>query len=414
MLKEGETMITERNAFYKALYDKHGANHYSKFDIASDRGRGALLWDADGKRYIDMLSCYSAVSQGHCNPNITRVAAAQDKKLGICSGAVYNTTVGLFLQKVCEVSGMEAALMKNGGVEGVETAIKAMRAWGYKQKGIDKYLAEIIVAENNFHGRTTTVISASSCELSKDCFGPFTPGFRLVKYNDVSELEKAVNGNTAGILLEPIQGEGGIIVPDDDYLPKVREVCTKNNVLLCLDEIQTGLGRTGKMFCFEHYQVRPDIVVMGKTLGGGVHPIAGIATSRHIMDTAFVPGNDGSTNGESAKAGAVGLAAIEELLRKRRDGMNLVERAEYMGNYFMDKLGSINHPLIKEVRGKGLLIGLEFREPIAHDFALALLDEGVFAKDTHGTTIRFAPPLMIPKYLVDEALRKIKKAVKKF
>lgn len=361
-----------------------------------------------------MLSCYSAASQGHCNPNITRVAAAQDKKLGIPSGAAYNTTIGLFLQKVCEISGMEAALMKNGGVEGVETAIKAMRAWGYKQKGIEKYLAEIIVAENNFHGRTTTVISASSCELSKDCFGPFTPGFRLVKYNDVSGLEKAVNGNTAGILLEPIQGEGGIIVPDDDYLPKVREICTKNNVLLCLDEIQTGLGRTGRMFCFEHYQVRPDIVVMGKALGGGVHPIAGIATSRHIMDTAFVPGNDGSTNGESAKAGAVGLAAIEELLRKRKDGMNLVERAEYMGNYFMDKLSSINHPIIKEVRGKGLLIGLEFYQPIAHDFALVLLDEGVFAKDTHGTTIRFAPPLMLPKYLVDEALRKIKKAVKKF
>ncbi len=405
-------MNINSNQSYINLYNEYGAKHYSKFPVAVNRAKGAEIWDADGKRYIDMLSCYSAASQGHCNPRLVRALTNQAKKCDAVSGAVYSTTIGKCLQKVCEVTGMEAALLKNGGVEGVELSIKAMRAHGYKKRGIPKDYAEIIVAENNFHGRTITVIGFSSSGLCKEGFGPFTPGFVPVKYNDISELEKAIDDYTAGILLEPIQGEGGIIVPSDDYFPKVRELCAKNGLLLCLDEIQTGLGRTGKMFCYEHYGIRPDIVIVGKALGGGVRPISGIATSREIMDNAFVPGNDGSTYAEDPITGAVGLAAIEELLRVRAsEGMNLVERAAVMGNYLMNNLKAITHPLIKEVRGKGLLIGVEFKEPIAHKVALDLLQEGVFAKDTHETTIRFAPPLMIPKKLVDEAVGKFYKVL---
>ncbi len=402
------TANTNSNQFYMDLYDRFGAHHYSKFPFAVDRAKGAEFWDADGKRYIDMLSCYSATSQGHCNPRIVRALNSQAKKCDAVSGAVYNTTVGKCLRKVCEITGMDAALLKNGGVEGVELSIKAMRAYGYRKKNIPKNSAEIIVAENNFHGRTITVISFSSSELSKESFGPYTPGFVLIKYNELSDLEKAVNENTAGILLEPIQGEGGVIVPSDDYFPKIRELCDKHKVLLCLDEIQTGLGRTGKMFCYEHYGIWPDIVIIGKALGGGVRPISGIATSREIMDTAFRPGNDGSTYAEGPITGAVGLAAIEELLRIRsREGINLVQRAEVIGAYLMDELKALEHPLIKEVRGKGLLVGVEFKEPIAHQVALGLLREGVFAKDTHETTLRFAPPLMIPKKLVNEAVGKL-------
>lgn len=391
------------------LYSRYGANHYAKFPIAVERAKGAEFWDADGKRYIDMLSCYSAASQGHCNRRIVKALTKQAKQCDAVSGGIYNSTIGKCLQKVCEITGMDAALLKNGGVEGVELSIKAMRANGYTKKKIPKHLAEIIVAENNFHGRTTTVISFSSSELSKEGFGPYTPGFVAVKYNDFSELEKAVNEHTAGILLEPIQGEGGIIVPNDDYFPKVRELCNKKGILLCLDEIQTGLGRTGKMFCYEHYGIRPDLVVIGKALGGGVRPISGMATSFEIMENTFKPGNEGSTYAEDPITGAVGLAAIEELLRVRRtEGINLVNRAAIMGDYLMSQLRLIKHPLIKEVRGKGLLVGVEFKEPIARQVALGLLKEGVFAKDTHETTLRFVPPLMIPKKLVDKSVRKLR------
>lgn len=397
------------------LYDRFGANHYSKFKFAVDWAKGAEFWDADGKRYIDMLSCYSAVSQGHCNPRIVRALSEQARKCDAVSGAVYNSTIGKCLQKVSEITGMNQVLLKNGGVEGVELSIKAMRAYGYTKKKIPTNAAEIIVAENNFHGRTTTVISFSSSERSKKGFGPYMPGFVVVKYNDFSELEKAVNEHTAGILLEPIQGEGGIIIPSDDYFPKVRELCDKQGILLCLDEIQTGMGRTGKMFCFEHYGIRPDILIIGKALGGGVRPISGIATSMDIMDTAFKPGNEGSTYAEDPITGAVGLAAIEELLRIRpKEGINLVQRAEKMGKYLMDELKALEHPLIKEVRGKGLLVGVEFKEPIAHQVALGLLEAGVFAKDTHKTTLRFAPPLMIPKKLVNEAVGKLEIVLAEF
>lgn len=406
---------TKNNRFYVDLYGRYGAKHYAKFPIAIERAKGAEFWDADGKRYIDMLSCYSATSQGHCNPRIVHALISQARKCDAVSGAVYNTAIGKCLQKVVEITGMEVAMLKNGGVEGVELSIKAMRANSYKKRGIPKNYAEIIVAENNFHGRTTTVISFSSSKLSKEGFGPYTPGFVPVKYNDISELEKVIDDYTAGMLLEPIQGEGGVIVPNDDYFPKVRELCDKYGILLCLDEIQTGMGRTGKMFCYEHYGIRPDIVIIGKALGGGVRPISGIATSLEIMNNAFRPGNEGSTYAEDAISGAVGLAAIEELLRVRaREGMNLVERAAVMGDYLMNQLRGINHPLIKEVRGKGLLIGVEFKEPIAHKIALDLLQEGVFAKDTHETTLRFAPPLMIPIKLVDEALSKLEKVLKKY
>ncbi|MEK6969914.1 MAG: ornithine--oxo-acid transaminase [Nanoarchaeota archaeon] len=397
------------------LYDRFGANHYSKFKFAVERAKGAEFWDADGKRYIDMLSCYSAVSQGHCNPRIVRALSEQARKCDAVSGAVYNSTIGKCLQKVSEITGMNQVLLKNGGVEGVELSIKAMRAYGYTKKKIPLNAAEIIVAENNFHGRTTTVISFSSSERSKKGFGPYMPGFVSVKYNDFSELEKAVNEHTAGILLEPIQGEGGIIIPSDDYFPKVRELCDKQGILLCLDEIQTGMGRTGKMFCFEHYGIRPDIIIIGKALGGGVRPISGIATSMDIMDTAFKPGNEGSTYAEDPITGAVGLAAIEELLRIRpKEGINLVQRAEKMGNYLINQLKALDHSMIKEVRGKGLLVGIEFYEPIAHQVALGLLREGVFAKDTHETTLRFAPPLMIPKKLVDESVSKLERVLDGF
>ncbi len=408
----GENMVNikagKNSRKFMDLYDEYGANHYAKLPLVAERASGAEIWDADGKRYIDMLSCYSAVSQGHCNPNIVKALSEQAGKCDAVSGAIYNSTIGKCLQKVCEITDMEAALLKNGGVEGVELSIKAMRAWGYSQKGIAKNQAEIIVANNNFHGRTITVISFSSSELSKEGFGPYTPGFVSVRYNDFSALEKAVNKNTAGILLEPIQGEGGIIIPSDDYFPKVRELCNQKNIVLCLDEIQTGLGRTGKMFCYEHYGIKPDIVIIGKALGGGVMPISGIATYEEIMNNAFVPGNDGSTYAEGPITGAVGLAAINELLRIWPEyGLNLVQRAEVMGNYLKGRLKALNNPLIKEVRGKGLLIGMEFKKRIAHDLALRLLKEGVFAKDTHETTLRFAPPLMIPKELLDEAVCKL-------
>ncbi|PIN69551.1 ornithine--oxo-acid transaminase [Candidatus Woesearchaeota archaeon CG11_big_fil_rev_8_21_14_0_20_43_8] len=406
--------MVKSNLFYSDLIDKYGAKHYKKYDVTFAKGRGALVWDAEGKEYIDMLSCYSSVSQGHCNKNIRKASRRQGKTLTLVSGAVYNTEVGLLLKKVCELSGMEAALLKNGGVEAVELAIKAMRANGYK-RGIEPDKAEIIVADNNFHGRTTTVISFSSDDVSKDGFGPLTQGFRSVPYNDLSALESAINENTAGVLLEPIQGEAGVVMPEEGYLKGARELCTEKGIILTLDEIQTGLGRTGKMFAFEHYDVRPDITIMGKALGGGYYPISGIATSRDIMDNAFVPGSDGSTHGENPLAGAVGLAAIHELERKWfSTGRNLIENSAYLGDYFMRSLEEIASSLVSEIRGKGLLIGMEFGDPIARDVSKRLIKEGIFAKDSHKYTIRFAPPLMIPMKLVNRALSKIEKVLKEF
>lgn len=382
------------------------AHNYAPLPVVLVRGEGVYVWDDEGKRYIDMMSAYSAVNHGHCHPKLVQALYEQAKHLNIVSRAFYTDKLGIFLERVCKLTGFDRALPMNGGVEAVETAIKASRKWAYLVKDIPQNQAEIIVCEGNFHGRTITAISMSTVPQYRDKFGPFTPGFKIIPYGDSHHLEKAITPHTAAFLVEPIQGEGGIRVPPRGYLKACEEICRKHQVLFICDEIQTGLGRTGKLLASEHEEVRPDGMLLGKALGGGILPISLFLSRREIMDV-FTPGDHGSTFGGNPLAAAVGMKAIDVLLEE-----NLIGHAAEVGEYFQQKLREIQSPLIKEIRGKGLLIGLEINsDQKAHALCLKLLEQGILTKETHHTVIRLAPPLIITKEQIDVALAAIRKII---
>tara|TARA_B100000212_G_scaffold91535_1_gene67174 strand:+ start:1502 stop:2749 length:1248 start_codon:yes stop_codon:yes gene_type:complete len=398
----------------------YGAQNYSPLSVVIEQGEGAYLWDVDGNKYLDMVSAYSAVSHGHSHPELIKTLQSQSTKLAITSRAFYTKPFATFLEKLSNISGFESVLTMNTGAEAVETSIKAARRWGYFSKGIPEDNAEIIVANGNFHGRTTTIVSFSSDSSYKDGFGPFTPGFKTADYCgscncesienclSIESFEKKINKNTCAILVEPIQGEAGIRVPTEGWLTKLRELCDAKNILLILDEIQSGLGRTGKLFAFQHENIMPDGLILGKALGGALLPISAFLSSKEVMDH-FKPGSHGSTFGGNPLASKVASKAIDLLFEDK-----LIENSKNMGEYFLSKLRQIDSKIVKEVRGKGLWIGVELNESEvnAKDLCLMLLNEGLLCKETHKTVIRFAPPLMISKKDLDWAIDKITKVFK--
>lgn len=386
-----------------ALENKYGANNYKPLDVVLKSGAGVWVTDVEGNHYMDMLSAYSALNQGHRHPRILEAAQAQLEKLTLTSRAFRNDQMGPFLEKLATITGKEKVLPMNTGAEAVETAIKAARKWGYNKKGVEPDQAHIIACDGNFHGRTTTIVGFSTEQDYKDGFGPFTPGFSTIPYGDAEALKREIEAKpgTVAFLVEPIQGEGGVIIPPQGYLKEVEQICRENNVLLMVDEIQTGLGRTGRMFAYEHEGVNPDIVIIGKALSGGFTPVSAIIANNDIMDV-FEPGQHGSTFGGNPYAAAVASASLDVLVEE-----HLPEKAQEMGEYFMEKLEEINSPFIKEVRGKGLLIGVEVNGS-ARMVCEMLQEEGLLAKETHHTVVRFAPPLIISREEVDWAIEKIK------
>jgi len=385
---------------YIQLEERYGAHNYHPLDVVLNRGEGVWVWDVDGKKYLDCLSAYSALNQGHVHPRILAAMQEQAQKITLTSRAFRNDQLPLFYQEISELTGYEMCLPMNSGAEAVETAIKLARKWGYVIKGIPRNEAEIIVAENNFHGRTTTIISFSSEPLYKDDFGPFTPGFVPVPYGNAEALQSAITANTAAVMIEPIQGEAGVIIPPAGYLKRIREICQQNNVLLIADEIQTGLGRTGKLFACNHEDVRADMVIIGKALSGGFYPVSAVLADQAILGL-FKPGEHGSTFGGNPLAAAIARAALKVLVDER-----LVENSAAMGEYFIEQLAEIPSRHIREVRGKGLLIGVELKPEArgARRFCEALQQGGILAKETHEHVIRFAPPLIISKETIDWAL----------
>jgi len=379
---------------------QYSAHNYAPLPVVLVRGQGSFLWDDAGKRYIDMMSAYSAVSHGHCHHRIVAALHAQAQELCVTSRAFHSDKLAPFMEKLCNLSGMDMGLAMNSGAEAVETAIKAARLWGYKIKGIAKNKAKIIVAKNNFHGRTTTIISFSSEASYKNNFGPFTPGFKTIAYGDADALEAAIDKDTCAFLVEPMQGEGGIIIPPDGWLKKVQKICKKNNVLLILDEIQTGLGRTGKMFAYQYEIDKPDGLILGKALGGGILPVSAFLGSNDIMKL-FKPGSHGSTFGGNPLACRVALESLDTLQDE-----NLVENSRELGGYLLEALKNINSKLIKEVRGRGLWIGVEIDKKYvsARNVCEALMRNGVLTKETHEVVVRLAPPLIITKDILDEAI----------
>ena len=390
---------------YIELEQKYGAHNYHPLPVVITKARGVWVWDVEGKKYIDMLSSYSAINQGHQHPKIVKAAIDQMKRVTLTSRAFSNDRMGPFLKKLCKVSGMEMALPMNTGAEAVETSIKLARRYAHQKRGLPENEGEIIVCENNFHGRTTTIVGFSSDPGSRKGFGPFTPGFVTIPYNDIPAFKKAINSTTIGILVEPIQGEAGIFIPDEGYLAELRRICTEKGILLIMDEIQTGFARTGKMFCFQHENAKPDILCVGKALGGGLYPVSASLSSREIM-SVFTPGSHGSTFGGNPLAAAIGEASLDVLVAEK-----LADRSRDMGAYFLKGLKGIKSKKIKVIRAKGLLLGVEFRlgpgetvRPICE----RLMKKGVLAKDTHEKTVRFAPPLVISKEEIDWAMARIK------
>ena len=383
--------------------NKFGAHNYHPLPVVISTAKGVKVTDPEGRVYYDFLSAYSAVNQGHGHPKIIKAMTDQVNSCALTSRAFHNDVMGEFLEKLCAYTGYEMALPMNTGAEAVETAIKLARRWGVEKKGIENTKQEIIVAEENFHGRTSTIISFSTDPDAKVNYGPYMPGFKIVKYNDAKAIEDAITENTCAVLLEPIQGEAGVYVPDAGYLKSVREICTKNNVLFIADEVQTGFCRTGKKFAVEHDGVRPDVMTLGKALGGGVLPVSAVVADKAIM-SVFTPGTHGSTFGGYPVAAAVGMAALEVLEEE-----NLVENSEKLGEYFRTEVRKIKCEKIVETRGKGLLNAVVFEDGYeAWDTCLALRDEGLLAKQTHGNIIRFAPPLVITKEEITAALKIIK------
>jgi ornithine--oxo-acid transaminase len=379
---------------------RYSAPNYAPLPVVLARGRGAHLWDTAGRRYVDMMSAYSAASLGHGHPRILAALSEQARRLAVPSRAYYSDRLGPFLAELCRLTGLDAVVPMNTGAEAVETAVKAARRWGYRVKGIAKDQAEIIVAAGNFHGRTTTVTSFSTEPDYRDGFGPFTPGFKAVPFGDLAAIERAITHETAAVLIEPIQGEAGIIVPPDGYIAGLRRLCDAHNVLLILDEVQSGLGRTGRWFAYEHEGIRPDGLILGKALGGGVLPVSALVGTRELMDV-FTPGSHGSTFGGNPLAAAVGLEALNVL---RDEG--LIEKSRIDGEHMLARLRAIKSPALKAVRGRGLWAGAEIEREAAsaREVCLRLMEKGVLSKDTHGTVVRLAPPLMIARADLDFAL----------
>ena len=389
------------------LEDRYGARNYRPLDVVIERGEGVWVYDVDGNRYLDCLSAYSALNQGHCHPRIMETLMAQASKLTLTSRAFRNDQLPLFYQEVCGLTGYEMALPMNTGAEAVETAIKVARKWGYMVKGVPDGQAEIITCANNFHGRTQTVISFSTEPRYRAGFAPFTPGFVTIPFGDARALRDAITPNTVAFLFEPIQGEGGVVVPPGGYLRAVREICTQNNVLMMADEIQTGLGRTGRLFGCDHEDVRPDVMVLGKAISGGAYPVSVVLSAREVLGV-FQPGDHGSTFGGNPLGCAVARTALKVLVEE-----GMIENAASMGAYFQERLAEINSPHVKEVRGKGLLIGVELYPQAggARRFCEALQTRGVLAKETRIHVIRFAPPLIITRQEVDWALERVQEVL---
>ncbi|MBU1158320.1 MAG: ornithine--oxo-acid transaminase [Candidatus Thermoplasmatota archaeon] len=396
---------------YRELDEKYGAHNYHPLPVVLSKAKGVWVWDVEGNKYIDMLSSYSAINQGHLHPKIVAAAIEQLTRISLSSRAFSNDRMGPYLKKLCEISGMEMALPMNTGAEAVETALKLARRWAYQKMGVPENKGELIVCENNFHGRTTTIISFSSDPGSKKGFGPYTPGFVTIPYNDIKSFENAITPNTIGIMVEPIQGEAGINVPSPGYLKELRRICTEKGILLIIDEIQTGFARTGKMFAFEHDGIKPDILCVGKALGGGLYPVSAALSSREIM-SMFTPGSHGSTFGGNPLACAIAEAALDVLIEEK-----LTKRSTEMGEYFVKKLKEVKTPKIKEIRARGLLIGVEFHlgaKETVRPICEKLMQNGVLAKDTHEKTIRFAPPLTITTDEIDWAMERIKKVFEEY
>ncbi len=397
---------------YMERESKYGAHNYHPLPVVLERGQGVFLWDVEGKRYYDFLSAYSAVNQGHCHPKIIKAMCEQAQKLTLTSRAFYNNVLGEFEEYVTKYFGYDKVLPMNTGAEADETALKLCRRWAYRVKGIQDGEAKIIVCENNFHGRTITVISMSTDPDSYGGFGPYTPGFIKIPYNDLAALEKALQEpNVAGFLVEPIQGEAGVFVPDEGYLKKAYDLCKKHNVLFIADEVQTGIARTGKMLACDHEGVRPDILILGKAISGGAMPVSCVLADDEIMLT-IKPGEHGSTFGGNPLAGKVAIAALEVVKEEK-----LAENAERLGKIFRDEMKSIKSNMIELVRGKGLLNAVVIRNKpgkTAWDVCLAMADKGVLAKPTHGNIIRFAPPLVITEEQLREAIGLIKEAFNQF
>lgn len=389
------------------LVERFAAHNYHPLPVVLSRGEGVWVEDVEGKKYLDMLASYSALNHGHRHPKILKAINEQLNRLCLTSRAFHNDQLGPFCKFLCAVTGQEQVLLMNSGAEGVETAIKCARRWGYTKKGVPPNRAEIVVCANNFHGRTVTIISFSTEPLYQDGFGPFTPGFKVIPYDDIDALQKVINQNTVGFLVEPIQGEGGIIVPHNGYLKAAREICRENRVLFILDEIQTGLGRTGRLFCYQYEDAQPDLLILGKALGGGCVPVSAVCGPKEVMD-AFVPGNHGSTFGGNPLACAVGKAAVEVILEEK-----LPERSAELGSYFLSELKKMNSPLVADVRGRGLFIGVELKREAgpARIYCEKLLELGILAKETHEMVIRFAPPLIIKREEIDWALERIKQVL---
>ena len=392
---------------YIELEERYGAHNYRPLDVVLERGEGVWVYDVDGKKYLDCLSAYSAVNQGHVHPKIIAALQEQARKITLTSRAFRNDQLPLLYKELSDLTGYEMSLVMNSGAEAVETALKLARKWAYQVKGVPRHQAEIITCAGNFHGRTITTISFSTEPLYREDFGPFTPGFVSVPYGEAGVIAKAITPSTAAVMLEPIQGEGGVIIPPCGYLTKVAEVCRNNKILFIADEIQTGLGRTGKLFACQHENVRPDITVIGKALSGGVYPVSAILADAELLGL-FTPGEHGSTFGGNPLAAAIARAAIKVLTDEK-----LSERAAEMGGYFVEQLTEIPSRHVKEVRGRGLLIGVELKKESggARRFCEVLQEKGILVKETHEHVIRFAPPLVIDKETINWALPRIREVL---
>jgi len=384
-----------------------GAHNYHPLEVVISKAEGIWVENPEGKRFMDMLSAYSAVNQGHRHPKIIKALKDQADVLTLTSRAFFNDIWPIFAKKLAKVTNKDMILPMNTGAEAVETAIKTMRKWGYLKKGVKKDKAEIIVFEENFHGRTTTVVSFSTDPVARENYGPFTPGFKIVPYNDLDAVKNAINENTVGILVEPIQGEAGVVVPDDGYLKGLSDLAKENNFLLATDEVQTGFARTGKMFAFMYEGIEPDIIIMGKALGGGVFPVSAVAANNDVLGV-FEPGTHGSTFGGNPLGCAVAIASIDVLIDE-----NLAEKSYELGKYFREQLEGLKSDKIKLVRGKGLLIGIVLNESAgkARQYTTALKEKGLLCKETHDWIIRFAPPLIITKEEIDYAMERIKEVL---
>ncbi|MDA3903238.1 MAG: ornithine--oxo-acid transaminase [Desulfuromusa sp.] len=392
---------------YVGLEDQYGAHNYKPLDVVLSRGKGVWVWDVDGNKYLDCLAAYSAVNQGHCHPKIMQAMMTQAEKLTLTSRAFRNDQLGPFYKELCELTNSHKVLPMNSGAEAVETAIKIVRKWGYTVKGVPNDQAEIIVCSNNFHGRTISIVSFSTDDNARQGFGPFTPGFKCVPFGDAAAFEAAITDNTVAFLVEPIQGEAGVMIPPEGYLKKARELCDRHNIVLVLDEIQTGLGRTGKLLTEEYEGIEADLTIIGKALAGGFYPVSAVLSNTEVMNV-LQPGEHGSTFGGNPLACAVARAALQVLFEEE-----MIENSYQQGKYFLSELKKISHPHIKEVRGRGLMLAIEFHPEVggARAYCNKLKEQGILAKDTHENIVRFAPPLVIKRDEVEQILDAINKVL---